>query len=175
MLEYHISREAHDEFCGCSDYEHCPSVTGRARPVSNTPDDVERVALALLSRAQPTRAVLPEVFNWIGAITADPTYTGLGPDVGALYGTYSEALALYPEEWRDNVTPYEVRFDRAAHALGFAVVQHRHAGRPTGNVTRSLGPGTGLSITTSLAAAIVEYHEAITDTLFAEMGALSES
>lgn len=172
MSEYRISREAHDEVCGCADYAHCPIVTGKPRLVSNAPDDVERVALTLLRKATLS---LPDLVEWIRAVTNDPTYTGLGPDVRALYGTHSEALTLYPEEWRDQVSRSEVHFDRAAHALAFAVVQHRYAGRPAGDVTRSLGPGTGLSLTTSLAAAIVEYHEAICDALYAEIDELSES
>jgi hypothetical protein len=166
MSEHRISRSEHDEFCACGDYDHCPMVTGQPRPVSATPSDLERVAITLLRDAQ---IELPALAQFVTHVVGDATVTDYPPtDLLDLLRGREAALHLYPvdpaiegawpTEW---VTDRVVRQDAAAFSLAFAVVQHREEGRPTGDVCRSLGHGTGLAVITSIGAAIVEYHQRI--------------
>jgi hypothetical protein len=68
------------------------------------------------------------------------------------------------EEW------YQAKRDRAAYNLAMAVREYREMGRPDGDQTHTImGIGSPLmTVTTSLAAAVVEYHNTIVNQIHFE-------
>lgn len=143
------------------------------RPVT----DAERAAITLLMQAsgqlssgcgsitaQPLR-------EYVTKLTSDPNYVEIPPDIFGY--DYKQGYAT-PEEAR-KFRQFHQQCDRAVAGLCFAVYQHRERDGREGDYQHPLGrcagegdgfedtemSGANFIITTSLAAAIVEYHNAI--------------
>lgn len=71
---------------------------------------------------------------------------------------------LKGDEW------YQAKRDRAAYNLAMAIREYREMGRPDGDQTHTImGMGSPLmTVTTSLATAVVEYHKTIVNQIYFE-------
>jgi hypothetical protein len=127
--------------------------------------EIERAAATLLSK---TIVWDPAVESWIERLLADPNL-----------------IEYCPEGHHPNSASYEMKFDwndpslgdklprrqarlicQAVCNLGYSLAAYRDDGRPTGDVMRSIS--SGLAVTTSLAAAVVEFHLAILNAAYLE-------
>lgn len=122
--------------------------------------EVERAACTLL--ADHVREVVdPAVAEWISRLLSDPGLVEWCPT-----GHHPNSSDWEMEfDWQAAEPLHWLRFERrgvceAVCNLGGALASYRADDRPTGDVTTALDT-SGITVTTSLAAAISEYHQAI--------------
>ncbi len=123
------------------------------------PDDAERIALTLIEKhiedGIPTFAD-----NWLRSVLNDTTFVQHSTLEEQVKGfeSYLEERddANFPSEWEQHLYAQRATHSlEAVIALADAVVTHRLYGEPNADTTIPLG--FGLNVTTSLAAAIVDY------------------
>lgn len=149
--------------------------------VHDRPTEIERAAVTLLLQSRPNNPLLG---LWIQALAADPderrdieTLVFESPDgreyvrqgwVGPKteYDRDNRAFgAILDHQPRGHYERGEDRYwaiqDSVIARLAWAVVYYRQAGRPDGDQTHTIQGMGGplLSVATSLAAAVAEYHE----------------
>ena len=143
----------------------------------NRVTEIELAALALLIKSRPTH---PCLTKWVHALASDPdecrgldefsleTWDPAELQDMAAAGFYAprrfqrygpDTLTLH---LGDGGRSLLAEIDRAAVHLASALVRYRAEGRPAGDQETIIAPD--IVITTSLAAAVVEYHQAMVDT-----------
>ena len=123
--------------------------------------EVERAACALLTKYLD-KVTSPKVHEFATQVVSNPDFTerlptGHHPNADSQDRKAADAFDydLLPEERYS----YCLQIDEAVANLGNSIVHYRDRGRPTGDQTVRLAEG--LAVTTSLAAAIVEFNETV--------------
>lgn len=130
----------------------CPECRKRAEAVT----EIERAACTLLAKHNFIRD--PVVLDFVRHIISDPDFHET-PGQGEgwhfkLYDVDHENAELYPD------TEYWFcMLDRAALYLAVSIAMYREEGRPTGDQVTEIG--SGFRVSSSLAANVVEYHQAV--------------
>lgn len=123
-------------------------------PAAFVAPEIERAAVTILAQS---RAHHDGLAAWVRQITASPDYREMLPS--ELYVAIQDERALHDDAGRDEAdTNRRRQADAAVASLAHEVVLFRRAGRPTGDVARPLA---GFVVTTSLAAAVAEYVQAV--------------
>ena len=143
----------------------------------NRVTEIERAAITLLTQS---RATHPCLTRWIHALASDPdecrgldefslgTWDQRELDDMAAAGFYAprrfqrfgpDTLTLH---LGDGGRSLLAEIDRAVVYLASALVRYRTEGRPDGDQDITIAPD--IVVTTSLAAAVVEYHQAMVAT-----------
>lgn len=149
-------------------------VSGRVQVSPNHVTDIERVAITLLYNAYKRCEINHPVFRaWVEALATNPhEYDHIDQWASVeniefecsveRFGAKAYSEQIYGDA-DDYESPMGTSVERAAFFLANAVRTYRMMGRPSGDTTHSIQGmgGTLMNVSTSLAAAIAEYHERI--------------
>lgn len=117
--------------------------------------EVERVAVTLLDTYLPT-TTNDGLREWVLRLLADPDYAQMPPEtVNAL------TREAYITEFGGATGRFLYLLDEGVSRLANALLFFRWHGRPAGDQSHRLADG--ITVTTSLAAAIVEFHQWMID------------
>lgn len=122
--------------------------------------DAERIAITLLDKA--LKDGLPTfMVDWVKNLVNDTAYAEHAPvqwfrDLDNLYNNPDQDERPFDDEMFNQME--HAKHEAIIH-LGSALVNHRLRGEPDIDTTTSIG--WGIAVTTSLAAAICEYHNRV--------------
>jgi len=127
--------------------------------------DIERAAVRMLAKDNAEFGS-ERLMNHVTRIIQEPEYTEILTEVPA------------PEvEFANRAERVFVKLqDRARWALANAIATYRRNGKPAGDTLSTFSEmGVTFTVTTSLAAAVVDYHEAVLNALATKMDLEAES
>lgn len=116
--------------------------------------EIERAVITLLARHKQL-VYSADLSDWLDQLISTPEYQDSYPnnshpdDNEGLYSTVTD----------EDERVYAEMIDEAACNLGHALSRYRQDGRKPGDYTAAIG--SGFTITTSLAAAVAEFHEKV--------------
>lgn len=137
--------------------------------MSNNVTEIERAAMTLLHK-NVKRVTNPALHDWIKSLLDDPSLVTWCPSGQHPNDTHPTYTYEGPRSERN----HDRGIDWAMANLAGAVAAYRSDNRPDGDVTHTIDHMGGFTITTSLAAAVVEFHEAMQNALAAYMEAAND-
>jgi len=126
--------------------------------------EVERAACTILATAMERGRISdPVIADWIKRLISSEDCIEFEPEG---YDPTSESYRYKSTyDWHGQYPDYDdmrlaQRLDHAACFLGSSIACYRHDNRPIGDTTHDIST-SGITVTTSLAANVVEYHEMV--------------